>query len=249
MSNKYYISILDLCDNNIINLNNYMCDNSRSINFPFKKIDDIDYSFMLEKEQFYQIDISKENISNISKNLDEFFKITRESSSEIVLILDINYIIQNQINSRNKNQPNHLFDFLLWKFKNNGLDKILILELNNQIINNLNMLYIQLETCLKKYDKTKYNLNKNIIVYKNTDENDFDSIYWNLLYPDIKITKHYDKIQSPFDDTYFNIMDIANKKCYVYKFNLNDHFDKNIMELDLDPGIIIDPIDRINIYV
>lgn len=253
VSNKYYISILNLLDENVKNLNNYLNDNTRTLEYPFTKINNIDYSLMLEKEQFYQIDITNESIHNISEELNIFFTITQESSSDIILVLDIDYMIDNMVNSKNQNQPNHLFDFLLWKFKKFGLDNILILDLKNQIINKTNMLYIQLESCLKIYDKTKYDLNKNIVVYKkindNDNDNDFDSVYWNLVYPDIEITDFYEKIQSPLDNTDFNIMKIQNKKCYVYNFNLNDHFDKNLMELNIDPGIIIEPIDRINIYV
>ena len=71
---------------------------------------------MIEYEQFYQIDLENSNLKEISDNLDNFFQIVKESEGEIFFAIDINYLIDNFINSK-KMYPNHLVDFILWKLK------------------------------------------------------------------------------------------------------------------------------------
>lgn len=246
ISNKYFLTILNDKNDDIKNFFDYINDDTRTIEYPFKKNKNIDYSFMIEQEQIYQIDLENSNLGEISSNLDVFFQIVKESEGEIVFALDINYLINNFINSK-KISPNHLVDFILWKLKNK-VTYILILDLNMIVTKYNNLFFAQLETCFINWDLTKYDLNQNILVYKDIQEEVYQNVYWNLLYPEMKITEHIQKIKSPYGDAEFSIVKINNKECFLSKINLSDIVEKNLLNLDNDPGIIIEPTDRINIF-
>lgn len=246
ISNKYFLTILNNKNTDIKNFFDYINDNTRTLEYPFKKNKNINYSFMVEWEQFYQIDLDNSNLNEISVNLNNFFQIVKESEGEIVLVLDINYLIDIYVNSKNI-YSNHLIDFILWKLKNK-LTYILILDSNITIKKYNNMLFAQLETCFVNYDLSKYNLDHNLLVYKDVNEDIYKNVYWNLLYPEIKITEQIQKIKSPYGDSEFDIVKINNKECFLTKINLSDVINKNLLNLNNDPGIIIEPTDRINIF-
>jgi hypothetical protein len=246
ISNKYFLTILDNKKDEIKSFFDYINDNTRTLEYPFKKNKNIDYSFMIEQEQFYQIDLDNSNLKEISDNLDNFFQIVKESDGEIVFVLDLNYLFENFNKSKNTS-PNHLVDFILWKLKNK-VTYILLLDSNMVVKKYNNLLFVQLETCFINWDLSKYDLDKNILVYKNVNEEVYENIYWNLLYPEIKIMEHIQKIKSPFGESEFNLVKINDKECFLSKINLLDVVDKNLLNLHNDPGIIIEPIDRINIF-
>jgi hypothetical protein len=248
ISNKYFLTILDNKNDNIKSFFDYINDDTRSLEYPFKKNKNIDYSFMIESEQFYQIDLENSNLKEISDNLDIFFQIVNESDGEIVFVVDINYLIENFINSK-KVSPNHLVDFILWKLKNK-VTFISVLDTNMLVSKYNNMLFAQLETCFVNFDLSKYNLDQSLLVYKNTEEEIYENVYWNLLYPEMKITKNKQKIKSPYEDkeSEFSIVEINNKECFLAKINLSDIINKNLLNLNNNPGIIIQPSDRINIF-
>ena len=126
-----------------------------------------------------------------------------------------------------------------------------ILDSNNTVTKYNNMLFAQLETCFINYDLSKYNLDKHLLVYKNVNEEVYENVYWNLLYPEIKITKNKEKIKSPYEEkeeSEFSIVEINNKEYFLAKITLSDIIYKNLLNLDYNPGIIIQPIDRINIF-
>ena len=284
ISNKYFLTILDNKNDDIKSFFDYIVDDTRTLEYPLKKNKNIDYSFMVELEQFYQIDLDNSNLKEISCNLNSFFQIVEESEGEIVFVLDINYLIENFINSK-KISPNHLIDFILWKLKNK-VTYILLLDSNNTVKKYNNMLFAQLETCFINFDLSKYNLNKHLLVYKNVNEEVYENVYWNLLYPEMKITKNKEKIKLPYkkskleseseleselesefesnteseskleseleseleSNTEFSIVEINNKECFLHKITLSDIINKNLLNLNNNPGIIIDPTDRINIY-
>lgn len=245
ISNKYFLTIFDNKKDEIKSFFDYINDNTRALEYPFKKNKNIDYSFMVEQEQFYQIDLENSNLKEISDNLDNFFQIVKESDGEIVFVLDLCYLIENFAKSKNIS-PNHLVDFILWKLKNK-VTYILVLDSNMIVKKYNNLLFAQLETCFINCDLTKYNLDKNILVYKDAEEEIYQNIYWNLLYPEIKIMEHIQKIKSPYGESEFNIVKINNRECFLTKINLLDVVEKNLLNLHNDPGIIIEPIDRINI--
>jgi hypothetical protein len=249
ISNKYFLTILDNKNDDIKSFFDYINDDTRALQYPFKKNINIDYSFMVEFEQFYEIDLENSNLKEISDNLDIFFQIVEQSGGEIFFVLDINYLIQNFINST-KISPNHFIDFILWKLKSK-VTYISILDSNNTVTKYNNMLFAQLETCFINYDLSKYNLDKHLLVYKNVNEEVYENVYWNLLYPEIKITKNKEKIKSPYEEkeeSEFSIVEINNKECFLAKITLSDIIYKNLLNLDYNPGIIIQPIDRINIF-
>lgn len=246
ISNKYFLTILNNKNTDIKNFFDYINDNTRTLEYPFKKNKNINYSFMVEWEQFYQIDLDNSNLNEISVNLNDFFQIVKESEGEIVLVLDINYLIDIYVNSKNI-YSNHLIDFILWKLKNK-LTYILVLDSNITIKKYNNMLFAQLETCFVNHDLSKYNLDHNLLVYKDVNEDIYKNVYWNLLYPEIKITEQIQKIKSPYGDSEFDIVKINNKECFLTKINLSDVINKNLLNLNNDPGIIIEPTDRINIF-
>lgn len=256
ISNKYYITILDNSIREVQEFFNYINDNTRILTFPFEKENDIDYSFMVETEQFYQINLENSNLSEISKNLYYFFQITGESDGKTILILDICYLFDYYIKTKNLSQ-NHLIDFIIWKLKNK-LSNIFIIDTKNIILNKNNFLFYQLESCLnKKMPKTNLDLDFKLLIYKKTSDDIFDNVYWNILYPHMKITEYIGKISSPYektkdskdsDETDFSIVIINGFECFLSKTKLSDLIDKNLLNLNDEPGIIIEPIDRINIF-
>ena len=252
ISNKYFLTILDSKNEDIKSFFDYIDDNTRTLEYPFKKNKNINYSFMIELEQCYQIDIENSNLKELSYNLDIFFQIVDESEGEIVFVIDINYLIENFINSK-KISPNHLIDFILWKLQKK-VTYISILDSTTTVTKYNNLLFAQLETCFKKCNLSKYNLDQNLLVYKNISEEVYENVYWSLLYPEMKITQNKQKIKSPYENededgkSEFHIVMINNKECFLGKINLSDIINKNLLNLNNDPGIIIEPSDRINIF-
>jgi len=248
ISNKYFLTIFNNDNLDIESFFQFINDNTRSLNYPFKKKNNIDYSFMIEQEQFYNIDLSNSTLNDISSGLKSFYQIVAESDGEIIAVLDLKYLIDNFIVSKENSLPNHLIEFIIWKLKNK-VSGIFVLDLENNIKNHQNMLYIQLESCLKDYSNTKYNLEKSLLVYKDILESSYENVYWNLLYPEIKISEYIEKIKSPNDDTYFDIVMINKKKCFLCEINLSNNINQNLFDLNNESSIIIDPTDKLNIFI
>jgi len=249
ISNKYYLSILD--DNNILikNFFDYINDNERIKQYPFQKDLSIDYSFILEEEQFYRINLKESNLNELSNNLDQFYKIILDSNAEVSFIIDIEYLLNFIMESKLNLIPNHLLDFLLWKLEKYKINNLLILDEKNICKNNLNMLYYQLEACLKNFNNSKYNLDKTISVYRKIEDSVIETVYWNMFYPEFKITKYIKKIISPISDDEFDLVQINNKESFYLKLKILDIIDKNLFELHLNHGIVIDPSERLNILL
>ena len=255
ISNKYFLTIFDLENPSIISWNQYINDVLREIPFPFVRSPDIDYSFVIESEQTLNIDIKKLTLSDISIQINTFFKIISDDISnlncEVILVLDIGYLIENYIKSTENSIPNHLIEFIIWTMGIKKISHIFILDSNNIISNHSNIMYTQLKSCIKNYeltDKDIFDLDKKILVYKNIEDNTFENPYWNVLYPDMKISKFIQKIKSPFDDTSdFSVVIIKDVQCFLHKISLADILNKNLINLENNPGIIINPIDKLNI--
>jgi hypothetical protein len=249
ISCKYFLTLFDIHnDLEIKNFFSYMTDETRTIVYPFVKDAQIDYSLMLEIDQFYNIDLDNTNlnIKDISNNIDNFINIVKESNGQIVFVLDICYLLNFMVGLKTQSKPNHLIDMILYKLSNNTLveiSDIYILDKQSLIKNTSNLLYTQLDKCMNK-SITKLD-DKNIHIYKGIEESLMDNVYWNILQPEMKISKHIDKIKSPFDDSYFNLVKINDKEYFVKKINISECVDKNLFNLDKNHGIIIDPIERI----
>ena len=80
ISNKYFLTIFNYKNDDIKSFFDYINDNTRILEYPFKKNKNINYSFMVECEQFYQIDLENSNLKEISNNLDNFFQIVNSTS-------------------------------------------------------------------------------------------------------------------------------------------------------------------------
>lgn len=242
ISCKYFLTMFDMeNDMEIGNFFSYMNDETRTMEFPFTTNNKIDFSMMLEIEQFHNIDLNKNlTIKQISNDIDEFIKIVNESRGKIVLSIDIEYLINFIVKMNNESRPNHLIDMILYKLSN--ISEIFILDRSNIIQNHSNLFYLQLNKCM---GKPSNNLEqKNIVVFKSIDESIETNVYWNVLEPK-KINEWIGKIKSPYDsNSYFNLVKINDKECFVKKISIQECLEKNLFELDKNPGIIIDPIDR-----
>lgn len=245
----YFLTLLDILNDNKINdLFTYINDETRTVEYPFAKDIQTNYSLMMEPDQFYNINLNNTNtntnIKNISANIDEFLNIVNESDGRIIFVLDILYLVNFMIELKKKSIPNHLIDMILYKLTTSTkISEIYILDKQSMITNTSNLLYTQLEMCINKtideIDK------KTIVVYKDIDETLIENVYWNILEPDMKITEHLGKVQSPYDNSYFNLMKIDEKKYFVKKIDIFECVDKNLYTLNDNPGIIIHPIDRL----
>lgn len=245
----YFLTLLDILNDNEINdLFTYINDETRTVEYPFAKDIQTNYSLMMEHDQFYNINLNNTNtntnIKNISANIDEFLNIVNESDGRIIFVLDILYLVNFMIELKKKSIPNHLIDMILYKLTTSTkISEIYILDKQSMITNTSNLLYTQLEMCINKtideIDKKK------IVVYKDIDETLIENVYWNILEPDMKITEHLGKVQSPYDNSYFNLMKIDEKKYFVKKIDIFECVDKNLYTLNDNPGIIIHPIDRL----
>lgn len=251
ISNCYYLTLLnDFDDNEIIEFFNYINDDTRSLKYPYVKDEDIDYSLMLENEQFYNLTLFGQNkIKNISNNIDDFIEIVSESDGKILLVLDISYLINYMVKLKNQSIPDFLIDLITFKILNlpNIID-IYILDREFIVKNNSNILYKQFEMCINK-NLNISKIDNNIIVYRDVESSPNENLYWNILDDNINIPVHHGKIKSPYDDSYFNIMQIDNNLCYVKKINILEFIDKNLFTKDKNPGIIIHPLDRLNLFM
>lgn len=248
ISCKYFLTLLDIKEDKDINdFFSYINDETRTIDFPFVKDEQVNYSIMLEPEQFYNIELNDDtNIKYISNNIDTFIDIVNESNGKIIFILDINYLLNFLIKFNNDSKPNHLIDMILFKLKNSSkISEIYILDKQSLIKNNSNLLYTQLEMIIGKTINELKLDEKKVVVYKNIDESLEENVYWNILDPETKITSHIGKIKSPFDNSDFNLMIINEKTYFVKQINILDYIDKNLYNLNDSPGIIINPIDRL----
>lgn len=247
VSCKYFLTIFNMeNDIDIINFFSYINDDTRTIEYPFAKNNQIDYLMMLEIEQFHNISLNEnKTIKEISNNIDEFKKIVNESNGKIVLVIDISYLMDFVVKMKTQSKPNHLIDMILFKLSN--ISEIFILDRLNIISNQHNLFYLQLEKCMDKSNNKINNVEQtNIVVFKSVNESLESNVYWNVLEPG-KISEWLGKIKSPFDDTYFNLVKIDGKEYFVKKISIQECVNKNLFELDKNSGIIIDPIDRFNI--
>jgi hypothetical protein len=248
ISCKYFLTVMDMKNDKITEFFEYLSDETRMIEYPFVKENDIDYSMMLEMEQFYNLDLNnKDTIKDISNNIDEFLQIVSESNGKIVFVLDIDHLINFLVKTKNQSIPNHLLDMILFKLSthdNSPISEILILDKNNTVKNNNNLLFIQLKMLMKENILEMEKDNKDLIIYKNINDGLTDNTYWNVLTPKIKITEHICQVQSPINGEYFNLMKINNDECFVKKISASECVKNNLFDAN-NNEIIIDPIDRI----
>ena len=175
ISNKYFLSILSTESEDVSKFFSFISD-GMGTEYPFKKSDGIDYSMVIEPEQFFNMDIYGSSLRELNHLVGEFLKVVMESNGEICFIIDIKFIIDFEIHTKQSKQPNHLVEMILYLLAGR-IDHIVLIDSNGVIKNNSNMLYIQFESCLKNFNPNKYQLDKNILVYRKTADSVVETVY------------------------------------------------------------------------
>lgn len=284
----YFLTIFDeINDSDVNKMFRYMNDDTRLIEYPFNKIANIDYSLMLEMDQFYNINLNDcYPLKKLSNNIDYFINIVKESDGKIVFVLDIDYLIEiiNVPNNKFKHLFYHVLDLIIFKLCAENIPEILkifILDKKNIIKNTSNILYSQLDLCLNKTNKTnKANKTKpDSIINKIIEDNNTESknifklykcvddskkslektigsinpidenIYWDLVEDENEITEYLGKIKSPYDDTFYNLMTISGKHCFVKNVYINELINTNIFCSEINSSVTINPIKRLFTYI
>jgi hypothetical protein len=195
------------------------------------------------------INLGEKNIKQLDNEITQLINVINESNTELTLIIDIKYLINFLNNFKKVNQQIHLFDLILHKLYNCPINNILIYDENNLYQSN-NLLYTQIEVVLLK--NNDFDLEKKLTFYKKISDPEYN-IYWNILTNSDLNSNYvieYDKelktesTNSPNEK--FLIGKINLQEVYICDTTIKNIIYKNIFNLDLDPGITIDPFDKIN---
>ena len=256
VSNKYYITVVDKFNGEIADFLKYIFDDTREIQQNFIPDLDTDTNLKWDLEQFYFVELGKGNLITLENDLDEVKSIIQDSNGETVLLIDINYLIDYLTICDKENIPVHIYDFLLLKFKQFNFEKILIFDGENKYSKN-NMLYKQiglfldpeniiLQKLLNSESDSESDSNSNQIhVYKKFQDNDYNIIWKIAMSDDLVIkTKVVDTTVTTGIKFYFG--KVNHVESFISKIKISEIIRKNIFELDDNPGIIVDPIDKIN---
>lgn len=247
ISNKYWITLIDKDNGQFGDFFKYIFDDKREIEPNFTPLTNTDMNLKWDKEQFYFIELYKSNISILENELDEVNEIINDSNASSILLIDINYLINFLIDCKEKQIPVQIYDYLLFKLKKFNLDQIIIFDEDNKY-SKTNLLYKQIDCLLNKTKKFIQILSEDseeIYVYKNLDDNELN-IYWKISNPDDLIIKKK-IVETNFNSNIkFYYGNINHVESFISKIRISEIINKNIFELENDPGIIIDPIDKIN---
>jgi hypothetical protein len=243
ISNKYYITIVDAAEGTFGDFFSYIFDQNREAEINFIPEDNIDLNLKWDLEQFYFILLDKKKyLINIENEFNEIKSIIDNSNAETILIIDINYIMNFLLDSKEKKIPVHIFDFLLFQLKKFNLDKIIIFDEENKYSKN-NLLYKQIKLCLDKK-----NINLPIEEYELQVYNYYkdDNLLWKIASSDDKIIIKK-KLIIDFDTNIQCYHGLVNDiKAFICKTQISELINNNIFELEINPGIVIDPLDKIN---
>jgi len=247
ISNKYYITIVDAAEGTFGNFFSYIFDESRETEINFIPEENIDLNLKWDLEQFYFILLDNNKyLINLEDEFNEIKSIINNSNAETILIIDINYIMNFLLDSKVKNNPVHIFDFLLFQLKKFNLDKIIIFDEENKYSKN-NLLYKQIKLCLdiksinlpvEEYELRVYNY------FKDSDEN--YNLLWKIANSDDKIIMKKNVNPNFENCLQFNYGLVNDIEAFICKVKISDIITKNIFELEINPGIVLDPLDKIN---
>jgi len=255
ISNKYFITLVNLQDEPFESFFSYIFDETREVTCPFvleennKSVTGLKW----DPEQFYSIVLGEKNLKQIENDIEQVYSDVQESNANAYLILDINYLINFLIIGEKAKVPVHIFDFLLLKLKKFNFDSIIIYDENNNY-DESNLLYEQIKTNFKIINKFESEMfTREIQVYKKIDSNDLD-IYWNMTnFNDVIDIKQQVKTPNNNDDddniesqNSFSFGLVNGSESFISKIKILDIIEKNIFELESNPGIILDPLDKIN---
>ncbi len=257
ISNKYFITLVNLQDEPFESFFSYIFDETREVTCPFvleennKSVTGLKW----DQEQFYSIVLGEKNLKQIENDIEQVYSDVQESNANAYLILDINYLINFLIIGEKAKVPVHIFDFLLLKLKKFNFDSIIIYDENNNY-DESNLLYEQIKTNFKIINKFESEMFiREIQVYKKIDSNDLD-IYWNMTnFNDVIDIKQQVKTPNDNDNddddniesqNSFSFGLVNGSESFISKIKILDIIEKNIFELESNPGIILDPLDKIN---
>ncbi len=257
ISNKYFITLVNLQDEPFESFFSYIFDETREVTCPFvleennKSVTGLKW----DPEQFYSIVLGEKNLKQIENDIEQVYSDVQESNANVYLILDINYLINFLIIGEKAKVPVHIFDFLLLKLKKFNFDSIIIYDENNNY-DESNLLYEQIKTNFKIINKFESEIfTREIQVYKKIDSNDLD-IYWNMTnFNDVIDIKQQVKTPNYNDNddddniesqNSFSFGLVNGSESFISKIKILDIIEKNIFELESNPGIILDPLDKIN---
>ncbi len=248
ISNKYYITLVDSNSNPFANFFSYIFDDTRETELLIDLDPKTNTNLKWDKEQFYFIDLEgQKNLVELESELNEVKSIINESVGKTVLIIDIEYMIEFLIQAEKSNIPVQIYDFLLFQLKKFDFEEIIIYNKDFQY-SEPNLMFEQFKLNFNIISKSNVELfKKEIIVYKKLNDNPLN-IYWN-------VTNSMDiidfKQQIQLDDTN-NISNseywiglVNNSESFITKINILDTIEKNIFDLKNNPGIVLDPLDKI----
>lgn len=250
VSNKYYLTIVNNSDpaSKFKDFFEYAFDKTRTIEKNFIVGPEIDIKVDWDYEQFYMLTLGEKNLLLLDNEIAELTDVITESNTQLTLIIDINYLI-NFINKfKQNNQQIHIYDWILHKLNNCPIKNVMIYDETNTYKAN-NLLYKQIESVLNK--NLDFNFEEKIILIKNIDDQE-DNLYWNIIKEadtEIEFIKEI-KSESSIDETeVYYYGKILNKEFYICKTIISNLIKKNIFELNDNPGIVLDPIDKIKYLI
>lgn len=249
VSNKYYLTIVNNFEttSKFKYFFDYAFDNTRTLEPNFTVSPKTDIKVDWDEEQFYMLTLGEKSLKDLDNEIGQLIDVIIESSTQLTIIIDINYLI-NFINLYKKNnQQIHIFDWLLHKLNNCPVKNIIIYDESNSYKPN-NLLYKQIETILIKNSKTVFD--DEIILIKNIDDQ-VDNVYWKIITKnntEIEYIKEL-KSESSSDTEVYYLGTILNKEFYICKTIISNIIGKNIFELNDNPGIVLDPIDKIKYLI
>jgi hypothetical protein len=231
VTNIYYITLLDLSDDDITKYINYItkCENENPFN-------NFSSNMNIDEEQIHNINIKTINsFRDFKIDIASIFKIANESNSKIVLVIDIGFLFDLIKKSKTDEEEIHLYDFLLHIFKKQ-IDKLFILDIKNiLVINNKHSSVLD--------ELRMYMCKENIMCYKETNKSEviiykkIESMYWSILKHEQKIeyiqkNRENDEIAIIDGDELMINTILLHKICFTNLFELHT--------------MVLDPIDKLN---
>jgi hypothetical protein len=236
ITNVYYFSLLDQSDSKINEFFSYITDSS-SLN-PFS---DFRNNISFDEEQICQINIVKSTLKQIDHEITKMMEVASESSAKIVLLLDIGLLF-NLINIfKDSEQEIHLYDFILYKFKNK-INKLFILDHNSilTIGDKKSSVFDELNMYLSKNKPPSKNITNDpdVKIYKT-----HDSLYWKLL----NQTQHFKYIDDDNSSDLSengSLVELEGEECILTDVKLSKICFSNLFELHSN---VLDPCDKLKI--
>jgi len=244
ITNIYYLLLVNNNDILINSIFDYLTDNN-----DFNPLNNFSKNLSFEKEQICKINIVKNTLKEIEKEINNLVSTTSVSNAKIVLVLDIGLLFEIINIFKENEQEIHLYDFLVYKLKN-LIDELYILDTKNilKIEDKMSSVFDELNIYLKKNKIISPNSKDNLTVsiYKK-----HDSLYWNLLLDEQKI----ELADENYIDELNNKNDFFEKNTFIIIDDEECILLNNIPLLKLcfsnlyeQHKYVLDPIDKLKIH-